>query len=178
MRSTEGLIKLALEGEQYREWYQQAEQEIRITCLHYGWCPTRFADILALTSPRTQVTRNWRVTKMYMRGEPMPKDVMRTTRAAIAHYEATGEIRGPKTSQFALALQGVPHAVVLDTWMAMALKCNIRFKPAEVRLEAERRVRLAARRLGWPAREFQAAVWCATVKRAGRSVPSMKEISS
>ena len=175
MRSVEGLIKLALEGEQYRHWYRQSEQEIRITCLREGWCPWRFADILALTSPRTSVTRNWRVTKMYLRGEPLPKDVTRNTRAAIEHYEQTGEIRGPKTSQFALALQGVPNAVVLDTWMAMALKCSIFFRPTSVRLEAERRIRLAARRLGWSAREFQAAVWCATVTRAGRNVPTMKE---
>ncbi len=177
MRSIEGLIKLAHEGEEYREWYQIAEQEIRIACLHYRWCPWRMADILALTSPRTSVTRNWRVTQMYMKGEPLPKDVIRSTRAAIEHYEQTGEIRGPKTSQFARALQGVPNAVVLDTWMAMALQCNIMFRPASVRVEAERRIRLAARRLGWPAREFQAAVWCATVKRAGRNVPSMKEKS-
>jgi len=112
---------------------------------------------------------------MYMKGEPMPADVMRITLASLEHYESTGEIRGPKTSQFALALQGVPNAVVLDTWMATALQCNIYFRPPKVRLEAERRVRLAARRLGWPAREFQAAVWCATVKRAGRNVPAMKE---
>ena len=177
MRSVDGLIKLALEGEQWRDWYQLAEQEIRITCLHYGWCPYRFADILALTSPRRSVTRNWRVTKMYMKGEPMPADVMRQTLASLEHYEETGVIRGPKTSEFAKALQGVPNAVVLDTWMAMALQCNIYFRPPKVRLEAERRVRLAARRLGWPAREFQAAVWCATVKRAGRNVPVLKEKS-
>lgn len=177
MRSVEGLIKLALEGEQWREWYQLAEQEIRITCLHYGWCPLKFIDVLAVTSPMTQVTRNWQVTTMVMMGLPLPGDMMRSTCVALAHYQETGEIRGPKTSQFARALKGVSSAVVLDTWMSVALVCDKQFRPAVVRVEAERRVRLAARRLGWPAREFQAAVWCATVKRTGRNVPVLKEKS-
>ncbi len=171
MRSVEGLVKLALEGEQWRDWYQLAEQEIRAECVREDWCPHRFTDVLAVTSPMTQVTRNWRVTKMVMMGLPLPSDMMRSTRGALKHYEETGEIRGPKTSQFARALKGVPSAVVLDTWMSVALDCDKQFRPASVRVEAERRVRLAARRLGWPPREFQAAVWAATVKRAGRNVP-------
>lgn len=134
----------------------------------------RYCDVLAITSPRCAVVRNLRVTAQYLATGITPLDVVRGTRAALRHYEATGEIRGPKTSRFAEVLRGDDSVLVIDTWMARAFGVDdnkARNKPT--RVLGERVIGKIARRHGWSIASAQAAVWAGVIRthyKAG-SVP-------
>jgi hypothetical protein len=97
--------------------------------------------------------------------------MIRSTRAALDHYYATGEIRGPKTSRFARVLRGDDDVVVVDTWMARAI--GVRDKDARTKASqalAERVVSTVRDRLSastgvhWALAETQAAIWCGTIR--------------
>lgn len=172
MKSPCHLMRLARLGAGHRTWYNDALQNIMTLCYRKNWGVVRYIEVLALTSPRVSVKRNVSLATEYMTTGQLGPDVLRGTRAALAHYEATGEIRGPKTAAFARALAGDHDAVVLDVWMARALDVDQRkFETKRVRHSAERRVRYAAHLLGWSPAETQAAVWSGTLQRAGRKVP-------
>jgi len=168
------LLRLAREGWDYRHWYENARSEIAHCCMLQRWDPNRFTDILAITSPRVAVRRNVRLTIGYMMTGMLPEDVIRSTHAALDHYNETGEIRGPKTSAFAAALKGDLDAVVLDTWMARALGVpHSAFGKRRIRESAARRIRFTAHLAGLMPAQMQAAVWAGAVKRAGRNVPGI-----
>lgn len=160
--SVRTLTRLAESGAHGRHWYTYAESSVRSAAATIGCDPGRLADLLALFSPRVSVRRSIRMTLAYVTtGHHLP-DVICYTRSAVAHYERTGQIRGPKTSAFAMALRGDPTAIVLDTWMARAF--HVRQADLErrtVRTECMRRIRLTARRLEWSPAETQAAIWTA-----------------
>lgn len=166
MRSVRTLKRYALAGEHGKDWYTTAELAIRRRSDDMGWNPQRFADILALTSPRVSVSRNARLAIRYMaRGDT--SGLMRSIRTSLDTYERTGRIHGPKTRAFALALMGEPDAIVLDTWMAKALDTDPVFTVA-VRREAEVRIRKVASALNWTPAQVQAAIWTHWYEDAGR----------
>lgn len=120
----------------------------------------RFIGVLAVTSPRVSVQRNWSGTLDYFRTGVLPRGFIRSTRVALDHYEQTGGIRGPKTSAFAKALGGEPGALVLDTWMAKAFNVEHAAVTRKYnRIKAMRRMSKLARSKGWTIAETQAAVW-------------------
>jgi hypothetical protein len=132
--------------------------------------PGRLADLLSVFSPRLQVLRSIRLTLEYIETGIVPSGVMRGTRAALEHYESTGEIRGPKTGPFARALRGDESAIVLDVWMAKAFGIpQTKLTGKAVAARCKGRIRTVARRLGWTPAETQAAIWTAAVRRAGRT---------
>lgn len=177
MNSIQYLSRLAREGADHRHWYRDSLQDIMTVCYRKNWGLCRFIDVLALTSPRLSVRRNVRVTIHYMSTGELLDGIIRSTGAAVTHYEETGVIRGVKTKPFAEALKGDPDAVVLDTWMARALGVDQkRFEAKRVRHSAARRVRYVSHLMGWTPAETQAAVWAATVKRAGRNVVRVNPI--
>lgn len=178
MRSVQHLMTLARKGWAHRGWYKEAGGELRLAAARLCVDSQYLIDILAVTSPRMAVRRNIRVTLRYVKDGTLPNDVTRSTRAALSHYEDTGEIRGPKTSAFAAALKGDGGAVVLDTWMARALGVpQDKLSRKGVRESAARRVRHGAHLMGIEPAEFQAAVWSATTLRHGRvNVPSITNL--
>ncbi len=177
MRSVQHLMRLAREGWDHRNWYRDMEDVLLPAASALDTNVTTLTQVLALTSPRAAVTRSVRVTVQYLGDGTLPKDVTRSTRAALQHWLDTGKIRGPKTSAFARALQGDEDAVVLDTWMATALGVDQRkFSTKRVHSSASRRVKYGAYLMGITPAQFQAAVWSGTVTRAGRKVPSIAHI--
>ena len=175
MRSVPKLTDLALAApESARRWYPESSRAIGLAALALDACPVRLADLLALFSPRVQVSRSVRLTVYYQQFNRFASDTMQTVSAAVRHYEATGQIRGPKTSAFSRALQGDPDAVVLDVWMAKALAVDQRaFARIPVREEATRRIRRVARKLDWTPAETQAAIWCAVIPYT--TIPSLAD---
>jgi len=135
----------------------------------------RLIDVLPINSPRCAVSRSVRVTVQYFETGVLPKEVIRTTHAALAHYEHTGKIRGPKTGAFARALKGDDEAIVLDTWMADALAVDqYIFSTKWGRSISERRIRYCAHVMGVTPRQFQAACWSGQIMRGkGNTVPSI-----
>jgi hypothetical protein len=176
------LVKLAKLGEDGKGWYKHAKLEIEGAAFILDCDPKRFADILSLLSPRVSVTRNIRFAVKYLETGEHAHDVMRLIRSSVAHYEKTGEIRGPKTGPFASALLGNTEAIVLDTWMAVAFGFDQdEFRRKPVASECCKRIRKAAKILGWAPCEVQAAVWVATVRKAGRHATAfnvIKEIAA
>lgn len=160
-KMAERLNRFADAGADLRDWYAQARTEIGRLCQREGWDYERFVCILAVTSPRVSVLRNYKFAEHYMRTGYFLRDMMRTLRASVEHYEATGEIRGPKTGAFARNLLGDETALVLDVWMARALNVEQRVVNRKDNTRAAYRLvgAIAAER-GWTIAETQAAIWC------------------
>lgn len=175
MRSAKHLLQLSCEGADWKDWYTRATADIKLVCTRMDWPFNRFVDVLAIISPRVPVRRNIRVAMHYMETQDWLGGTIRSTRAAMDHYEETEEIRGPKTSAFAAALKGNLDAIVLDTWMAGAFEIDQHlFDRMSVRAECIRRIRWAANKQQWKPAELQAAVWAATVRSMGRNVPGFR----
>lgn len=176
----------ALIGRSGRRWYRVAREVVRRLADHHtGLVPgtaewhmdltdeayTTLCDLVAITSPRCSVKRNLRLAWGEFTGRDRPGDMIRSTRAALDHYYATGEIRGPKTSRFARVLRGDDDVVVVDTWVARAI--GVRDKDARNKSSqqlAERVVGVVRDRLStstrvrWTLAETQAAIWCGTIR--------------
>ena len=176
LRSVNHIVKLAVKGEDGRDWYTFAAAQIKIAAQMIGVPFERFCDIMSVLSPRVSVKRNIRFALRYLKDGTFAHDVMTPIRASVNHYEITGEIRGPKTSAFAAALKGDENAIVLDVWMAVAFGVDqALFSRKPIHVEACKRIKRAAKILGWTPCQVQAAVWVATVRRAGRT-PSVMEL--
>ena len=170
LASVETLVSLAREGADGRRWYQHAADQVERAAAVLNVEPARLADLLSLFSPRVSVKRSIRFAITYIERGRFVHGCMESVRAAVRHYETTGDIRGPKTEPFARAIYGDLSAVVLDVWMARAFGIEQRlFDRHGVHYECSRRVALAAKRLGWAPAEAQAAIWTAAVRRAGRN---------
>jgi len=162
--------RLAKLGQEGRDWYAFANAQVKAGAVILDISERRFADLLAVFSPRVTVVRSVRFTVYYVKTGKYLPDVTRNVRASVKHYEATGEIRGPKTGPFADALMLDQDAIVLDTWMALAFKIDqglLRSKYVET--PCKRLIRRVAKRNGWTSAQAQAAIWTGTVIEAGRN---------
>ncbi|MCK9382932.1 MAG: hypothetical protein M0P95_17955 [Sulfuritalea sp.] len=178
MTQTETLLRYAEAGREYRWWYADAQHAIAVVCQRKKWDQRVFAEVMALTSPRVQVGRNWSMTYHYMQtGKHLP-GTMRTIKAAVEHWEETGEIRGRKTEAFARALKGDETALVLDVWMAVALGVDpVKVTRPDNMLSATRRVVRIADVLDWTVAQTQAAIWCGIILTLGGS-PARFELAA
>jgi len=150
-------------GRDQRTWYHGARSVLRGIAELEGWDYGTFADIVAITSPRCSVSRNLKVAVAAMVGE-VPGDVIRSTRAALAHYRATGIIRGPKTRRFSDVLRGDDGVVVIDTWMARGLGvADNKARNKTTQILGERIIGHVARAEGWTLADTQAAVWAGII---------------
>ena len=156
---------LALAGRHGRSWYADAGESIARYALRHDLPFRRVCDVVAILSPRVQVTRNAELAHAYLQGLPM-RGVMRSRVKALAAYERTGAFNGPKVNAFSKALQGDPNAVVVDAWVVRALGHGDAAKGPGYERIADR-VRSLAKGLGWPPAETQAALWCGTRSLVG-----------
>lgn len=176
---TSRLTTMALDGRHHRRWYRQAGRDLQALSEREspadpsGW-KERFVDILAITSPRVAVVRNIRLALCYSRMRKAHPTTIRGVRAALEHWEDTGEIRGPKTSRFAKALNGDEDAVVLDVWMAFAMRVDQRVFATKSGYERHSRtIRRVAKKLGWTPAETQASIWAAAYRQKRGRWPGM-----
>jgi len=158
--------------EQHKDWYDKSQHVIAKQAGELGVPAKHFAAVLAITSPRVPVKRNWRLAVTYLQTGQPASDTLTTTRAALAHWEKTGEIKGQKTRSFYEALCGNPEAVVLDVWMAKLFDVDpMTLRNKSVHGPLSNRIRSAAKRLNWEPRQVQAALWAYTIESSGRTVP-------
>lgn len=161
MQDIESLAQLAMDNVDARQWYADAQREIKVIREIEQWRVEHFTGILAVTSPRVAVRRNIRIALQYVGSGQFLSNVMRSIRKSVQVFEDSGEIHGPKTSAFYAALIGDVHAVVLDVHMANLLQVNQRtaFRRKGEIAEWTQAIRLAAHRAGMDARECQACLW-------------------
>lgn len=170
MASVKSLEKLARDGFEHRDWYVTEAQKLYSRAQKVGVPFSRYVDIIAITSPKVHVVKNGKLTDQYVTSGST-NGMIYGTRAALAHYEKTGEIRGPKTSKFAAAIKGDQTAIVLDLWMCRAFGFDqAEFTRPAVRKECEKRVRSVARSLDITPAQCQAAIWFGAVIRQGYDV--------
>lgn len=187
MKSVELLHADALVGRADRHWYQDAHFLIAQLADRHKVEVSTVAGVAAVLSPRISVSRNATLLARWFGyyhfkylapiefGNGGDLDVVtdfitavgltRGHGLALAHYLTTGVIRGPKTSQFAMALAGNLNACPLDIWMARALQVD---QPSLARRGpralAVSRITQVAHSLGWKVAEAQAAIWAATYR--------------
>lgn len=107
-------------------WYPDARETIAAIALRHGCDVDRACDLTALFSPRVPVKRNLGLVESYLGRVPLDRlPTIPSVKASVRVYERGGGIRGPKTSRFARALRGDPHAVVVDTWIIQALDASV-----------------------------------------------------
>lgn len=167
--NTPTLLALAQTGKDYQHWYAEAHDQIK----QHAPCEWRaFADLLSLFSPRVSVLRSVKWAVHYARYQEFLHDCPQNIQASVYHWVRTGEIRGPKTKPFALALKGEKDVLVLDTWMAKAMNVNPkRWEVKRVWEAGRRRMESVRSQLDVPMVEAQAMVWAGQVIGSGRRVP-------
>jgi len=167
MTPTRIIARYADEGRAYRRWYVQARLVVSHVAGWAGATTGRTADILALTSPRCTVTANLKATYQYLTDRTFRAGIPLCTRVAVAHYETTGIIRGPKTGAFSRVLRGDDSALVVDSHLARAFGYDGRVaRSLYVRVAVGKVIRRVARRFGWTVAETQAAVWAGYYRQA------------
>ena len=177
MTSVDKLTQLALQGEEWKGWYDTAHISITEWCLANDVDLLHFVAVLAIISPRMSVGKNVSLAKAYFVAlkangsevdthRHVPGLIGKTHRRALEKYEHSGTIDGRKTKAFADALLGNGNAIVLDTHMATALGVNQDklTKNKRVFTKACDRVTAVAKRLQWTPAEVQAAIWTAVYK--------------
>ena len=176
LKRLQRLTELGIEG---LNWYDQAYDEIDLVCSCQRWDQVRFAQVLALCSPRVTVTRCVRNALMYCEHRELFDNTLSNVKRSLTHYERTGELRGQKVYAFSTALLGCESAIVLDTWIAKAMRIPQQsFQTQEGRLASEQAIRTIAKRIEECPRDTQAALWCGTLIDRGlqpRPLPVLRE---
>ena len=163
-------------------WYPDARETVAAIAQRHGCDVDRACDLTALFSPRVRVDRNLQLVESYLGGIPLDKlGCLPSVKESVRVYERGGGIQGPKTSRFARALRGDPHAVVVDTWIIQALDASV---PRTLReyLRLAARVQALTYRLRVVStdtalhshRNVQACLWVGYQIHHGRSPGTMK----
>lgn len=166
------LERLALHGLDGVDWYVNGNRELRIVAERENWSVDRFASVFAITSPKVSVLRNIRTTYRYMKHREVFPNTIGLVRLLLEHYESTGELgigTAPKINAFKRAILGDENAIVLDSWMSVALRvAQNRFDGAKLRQACELRIVACAKRLALSPADCQATIWTGVNRLYGR----------
>lgn len=144
----------------YGGWYARIEQVIRE---RYGDDADLFIDLLAATSPRMHVRKNWRVAvqiyKAWKAGRTCLEGVMKSHHPNVLRALRREPLSGEKVRRFAGNLRGDGDSVTIDVWVCRALGIDPHSLTASRYAELESALQTAAHRHGVKPCEFQAALW-------------------
>jgi hypothetical protein len=146
--------------ERGRRWYPTMRRHVRKLARQHGANERQAAAVLAITSPRCQLSQNLARAARALAGEPVRGFAYMDDKcaAALADADPLAYCGGPKVGPFAAAILGDPDALVLDTWAFAAAGVGDRPRVAE-RQAVDVAYREAAATVGEPVRDFQAVVW-------------------
>lgn len=141
------------------DWYPKAREAIRAK---YGDDATLFCDILAATSPQTDVVRNVQFAEeaysRHKKGLPVT-GWLPNHRINLQRLRDGLPLGGPKVVAFAAALRGDDDAVVVDTWMLRAAGMGKRLHTNRAFRVAYDAIRFTSEWTGQPCTTCQAVVW-------------------
>jgi len=110
----------------YANWYNDISDYLQLT---YGDDAELVADLLAATSPRVQVKKNWRLAlRIYDdfkagRGINL-QGIMKSMHPNVFRALQGQELSGEKVKNFAKNLKGNLDAITIDMWMLRAYKID------------------------------------------------------
>ncbi len=179
-------LRIDLDRSDYRAktWYTDATKLIQEL---YGDNWRLFVDILAATSPRQAVKRNWRQTAAILaayidrRNKPivfgdllaacMPAHLYNVVRALQGR-----PIRGDKVSRFAANLRGDLSNVTIDVWICKAYGIDQKKLTAKLYRRLEKRIQADANANDMLPANWQAVLWYAARRIAGKRVKSFVSV--
>jgi len=156
-------------------WYQDSKALIQSL-----WGPywETFVDILASTSPRISVKKNWRMSveimQAYLNRDAKPEklaDVLGSLMPAhldnVLRSFQRKPIHGPKVSRFAANLKGNLDVVTIDVWICRAYGIKHKALTPSIYARLERKIRQDARRCNATPAGYQAVIWYAIRRKNG-----------
>lgn len=165
-------------------WYQDATTLIRQL---YGDYADLFCDVLASTSPRQAIKRNWRQTAAivaaYIDRKNKP-DVFGNLLASCMPAHLNNVIRalqgrpiqGPKVSRFAANLKGDLSVVTIDVWICKAYGIEHNALTSAIYAKLESKIQQDAKRANATPAGYQAVLWYAIRRHAGKRAKSFVSI--
>lgn len=168
-------------------WYQDATKLIQQL---YGdnWC--LFVDLLAATSPRQAVKRNWRtadaILRAYVDRKAEPKrfgDLLTSSRIMSTHLNNViralqrRPINGQKVRRFAENLKGNLDVVTIDTWICKAYGIHHKKELTSATYKRlEKKIRQDAKRTNATPAGYQAVLWSAVRREHGLRAKSFVSV--
>lgn len=157
------------------QWYPDATQLIQDL---YGDHWKLFVDILASTSPRMHVKKNWRFAAAIMAGylnrhnRPnafgnLLQSLMPTHLVNVLRSLRGEPIQGPKVSRFAANLKGDLDVVAIDVWICKAYGINQKALTEKLYKRLETKIRRDAKKCNATPAGYQAVLWYAVRRQAG-----------
>ena len=149
-------------GADASDWYEKASADIVDFSLAFDIEPDTAAAVIAILSPRVQVSRNARLAAKYLLdGET--EGIMEQRLKAIERYVRFGKIsgytHGHKVYAFYRNLSGDFSHVTVDTWMSKIYGVDFGKITDQQRLEIQQDVTAIADAAGITPAAAQAALW-------------------
>lgn len=179
-------LKIELDKSDYKavNWYGDAAKLIK-ELYSDNW--QLFADLLAATSPRQSIKRNWRqsaaILAAYVDRANRPDrfgdllgDVMTSHLNNVVRALAGRPISGPKVSRFAANLKGDLSVVTIDVWICKAYGIEPTALTASLYNRLEKKIQTDAKRQGIAPANWQAVLWYAVRRNAGKRVKSFVSV--
>lgn len=148
-----------------RFWYEESNASALRFCKRNNLDLRTFLTVVAILSPRVQVSRNIRLAKQWMLEDRNPAGMMSQRVAALEAYHATGVVSGTKINAFLDSLLLKPGSVCIDIHMSRIfgfgpeLMQNSK-KWATLRGKAQSIVRRLAKIHNVTSFQLQAILWC------------------
>lgn len=182
-------LRIELDRTDYRAetWYTDSSELIKEL---YGENWRLFVDLLAATSPRSQVKKNWKtadalLTAYIGRKENPEKflDILTSKAVFPAHLNniirslAGRQLHGDKVRRFAENLKGSLAEVTIDTWICKAYGIDQKKElTAKLYKRLEKKIQADAMKQGMLPANWQAIIWYAVRRMAGKQAKSFVSI--
>lgn len=167
-------------------WYSDTTKLIREL---YGDHWQLFADLLAATSPRAQVKKNWRIAdellKAYTNREHKPAvfgDLLASSQIMASHLPniiralQRRPVSGPKVSRFAENIKGNLDVVTVDVWVCKAYGIEPRALTKMLYARLEKHIQKTAKQLDVLPANYQAVIWQGIRRMSGLRTKSFVSV--
>ncbi len=179
-------LKVQIDPSDYKAltWYSDATKLIQQL---YGKHWQLFVDVLAATSPRQAVKRNWRQTvaiiAAYIDRANRPNrfadllcGVMSSQLDNVIRALQGIPLSGPKVSRFAENLKGNLDTVTIDTWICRAYGIDSNKLSSSLYRRLERKIQTDAKKAGTTPADYQAVLWYAVRRQAFKRTKSFVSV--
>ena len=157
---------LMLDGVEASGWYDDAHNDIQGFAKYTQQCATMVADVVAILSPRVQVSRNCKLALEWLE-TGKASGAMGQRLDALELYVQNGVVSGPKVSCFAENLKGNFDEITVDVWIAKAFGVAFDTITDTQREAIKEVIRELAAYHGMTPASVQACIWVGKRKAEG-----------